>query len=318
VNDVKTGRRFEIIRFISQKIPIIWSDGQVVQFNDVAIIYNENSQDVEESGFVSNYGYSSEDFFVEGFTEEVVLTRFRTPAQYGYVLSSENQTLDELVKQLDRSFIIERVKFNWADYIVAQSNIDITTEPSFIILQNNGTSSAPSYASSGSVTFRFTKASNEEWDRFRWVSDFFEDQVGRLATFVSYRTAATVGALPSFTTPQAGASTDIVGIIIASQTTDNVLEVKVDLTTDTTEASPVFFSLEVIKRGPTPIHTVSVNTAAAGIATPGLDAEGTNFLDVLIAACEPSGYEFKVFDGELMVEPSFGVDRTIDYSVVSS
>lgn len=297
IPEIRTGRRFEIIKTLN------------------------GSTSVEESGYISNHGYSDEVYEVEGFTEEILLTRYLTPAQFGYPLSSENQSLFTLVQQFNRAYLVERVKYNWTDYIVDESNIDYTTEPSFIILQNNGSSQSPSYPSSGFVVFRFQKESNESWERFRWVSDYYTDEAGELTTKVRYRTADDPANFLDWSnyTPQAGAETDVVGIVIAPEFQDDeqFLEVRVDFATDTTEASPVFFALEMIKRKPTEITSVVASAASDDIATPGLDADNASFLDILIAACEPSGYEFKVEDGTLYLQSTFGVDRTNDYSAVA-
>jgi len=292
VEFIETGRRFEILRTIG---------GQT---------------DVEESGFISNHGYSGDLYGVEGYTEEIVLTRYLTPPQYGYVLYSENQNLSTLAQQLKSAFVIDRVKRNWSDYIVANSNVN-TSFDDFLILNNSGTSESPNYVSSGSVTFQFQKSASEKWDRFRWVSDYYSDEQGEVSTKVSYRTSNNTSSWGAFSTPQAGALTDVVGIVIAGLN-DTYLQVKVDFATDTTEASPLFFVLEAIKRAPTLIHTVNVQTGGTDIPTLGLDADNTNFLEVLIAACESSGWEFYVFDGTLFVASSFGVNRSNSYSVVAS
>jgi hypothetical protein len=288
---IKTSRRFEILRTIG------------------------GVSDVEASGFISNHGYSENFYDVEGYSEEIILSQLLTPPQYGYVLSSENQTLNVLVEQFTRSFIVERVKQNWDDYIIDSSNIT-TSAANFITLINDGDLENPDYRSSGYATFEFQKLSSETWDRIRWVSDYYVDEDGEITTKISYRTSADGITWGSFTTPQPGALTDIVGLVIAGDE-DDYLEVRVDFDTPTKEAAPAFFSIEVIKRGDSPIVSVDVDTGSSSIPVLGLPGDNTSFLDVLIAACEPSGYEFKVEDGVLFIKESFGEDRSNSYAVVS-
>jgi hypothetical protein len=107
----------------------------------------------------------------------------------------------------------------------------------------------------------------------------------------------------------------VVGIVVANP--DAVYtEVRVDFTTSNDEVSPVLFSLEMIRRAPTAITTVSVVGDASLLDTPGLEADQATFLDVLIAALEPHGWEFKVFDGTLSIAETFGTSRTNEYAVV--
>jgi hypothetical protein len=168
---------------------------------------------------------------------------------------------------------------------------------------------------SGYAIFRFQKDANEEWDRFRWVGDYYSGDQGEVKTEVSYRQANTIGGLGSFTTPVPGALTDVVGIIVTDP--DAVYtEVRVDFTTSNDEVSPVLFSLEVIKRKQAAITSVEVVGDTSLLETPGLDADQATFLDVLIAALEPHDWEFKVFNGKLSIAETFGTSRTNDYAVV--
>lgn len=289
---IRIGRRFEIIR----------STGT-------------NSVVVEASGFISEHGYSGDQYEVNGFTEEILLSRYLTPVQFGYPLYSENATIDELVAELDRAYVSEQVKWAWADYLVSSSNIDYTTNPTFMLLTNLNPGGAAQYETSGFAVFRFQKNADEEWDRFRWVGDHYSGDQGEVKVEVSYRQANTVGGLGSFTTPVAGALTDVVGIVVADP--DAVYtEVRVDFTTSNDEVSPVLFSLEMIKRAPTAITSISVAAGASSLETPGLDADQASFIDVLIAALEPHGWEFKVFDGTLSIAETFGTSRTNEYAVV--
>jgi hypothetical protein len=287
---VELGQRFEILRNLGG---------------------GQNS--LESSGFVSSFGWDADSFIVDGFTEEIILERYFFPAQYGYVLQSENQTLDTFIQQFKKSFIIQQVKGDWTQYIVAQSNIDITTNPEFMILQKSG----GAYPSSGFVRFRFDKLASEEWERFRWVSDYYTDEDGEVTTKVSYRQADSIGDLGSvaFTTPQAGALPDVVGIIVASPNL-RYLEVQVDFATDTTEASPILFALEVIKRGLTPITTIDVVGDAHLVDTPGLSIDQSSFLSVLIDAFETTSWDFEFVDGTLTIASTLGSDKSLEAVVM--
>lgn len=289
---IRTGRRFEILR---------------VSGTDTTV--------VEASGFISEHGYSGDMYEVSGFTEEILLSRYLTPAQFGYPLYSENQTIADLVAELDRTYISEQVKWDWANYLVDSSNIDYATNPTFMLLTNLNPGGEAQYETSGYATFRFQKDSDETWDRFRWVGDYYSGDQGEVKTEVSYRQADTIGGLGAFTTPVAGALTDVVGIIPANP--DAVYtEVKVDFTTSNDEVSPVLFSLEMIKRKQADITLVEVIGDASLLDTPGLEADHASFLDVLIAALEPHDWEFKVFDGKLSIAETFGSSRTNEFAVV--
>lgn len=287
---VALGQRFELIRNIGL-----------------------GSSSLEVSGFISSFGWDTDSFVIEGFTEEIILERYFTPEQYSYPMTSENQDLDSFVPQLMESFVTDRVKGNWSSFISAESNVDYTTNPEFMLLTKSG----GDYVSSGYVVFRFSKLANEKWERVRWVSDYYVDEDGEVTTKVSYRQADTIGGLSSvaFTTPVAGALPDVVGLILASPTLAYT-EVRVDFSTDSTDTSPVLFSLEVIKRGLTPIHTVNVLGDGHLIPTLGVNADQASFLSILISALEPSGWEFELVDGVLTVAESLGEDKSYETVVV--
>jgi hypothetical protein len=284
---------------------------------EILISTGVGTTSVECSGFVSKHGYDSDSYIIEGFTEEIVLSRYLTPSQYGYPLYSENATLDALVGQLSKTFVTENAKHGWGDFVVDSSNVDWTTNPTFVLLQNSNPGGEASYPSSGYAIFRFQKLASEEWERFRWVSDCYTDEDGAVKTEVSYRQGNDTGSMGSFTTAQPGALTDIVGIIVADPE-PTYLDIRVDFSTDTSEASPVLFSLEVIKRGLSDITEVEVIGDANLVPTPGLSADNATFLDVIVDACEESGWEFKVYNGKLSIAETFGNDTTNNLSVVSA
>jgi len=302
IQEIKTGRKFEIVRTLN---------GETT---------------TEASGYISNHSYSEQTYDIEGYTEEIILGRYFTPPQFGYNLQSQFQNIKVLAEELDRPYLIERVKFNWDDYVVDSSGVtyqdSLGNVRPFVLLQNSGTPQNPQYATGGGqyIVFEFEKNDDERWDRFRWVSDYYKDEQGEVTTKVSYASSDDPNNFPAFSQPQAGAETDVVGIVIATEppADDKYVRVKVDFNTTSNKTSPVFFVLEAIRRGPPILDDVVVDNSATGIITPGLTADNTSFFDVLTATLEPSGYEFKVENNVLYVANTFGSDRTNDFSVVGS
>lgn len=292
IDEIIIGRRFEILRNAIAGIP----------------------ERLECSAVVSDRGYSGQGFTVEGFTEEIYLENYLTPSSYGYPLYSENATLDTFFDQFDRSYEVERVKYNWDDYDVEVSNVEFSTDPDYVILTESSPGPPPVYNTSGYITLRFEKTSDQEWDRIRWVSDYDEDS--GVTTTIQYRQGASAGA-GSFSTAEAGALTDVVGIIPADPAA-NFMDVRVNFATTNTALTPRLFALEVIKR--TPIDEVSSISydapSAAAVETPGLEADQRSLLQVLIDACEVTNWDFKLERGVLTFASSLGVDRTNDYALI--
>lgn len=271
---------------------------------------------VEESGFVSEHGYDGDSYIVNGFTEEIALSRYLTPAQFGYPIVAENPTLDLFVENLQSTYLVERVKGDWVRGGTATGGVDTTSNPEFVLLARQ-VADPEAYRTEGWIAITFEKTSEQTWDRFRWVSDYDPD--GVVTSTVQWRTAATDGGLNSepWTAEEEGADTDVQGIVIAGES-DNFLEVRVNLYTTDTEISPVLYSLEAIKREPSAITSVDYPLEASDVVVPALSADNASFLDLMIDVCENVGWEFRVFDGELSVAETFGVDRTNDYALVAS
>lgn len=291
IDEIIIGRRFEILR------------------NAIAGV----SERLECSAVISDRGYSGENFTIEGFTEEIYLENYLTPTSYGYPLYSENATLDTFFDQFDRSYEIERVKYNWDDYDVEVSNVEFSTDPDYVILTESSPGPPPVYNTSGYITFRFQKTNDQEWDRIRWVSDYDEDS--GVTTTIQYRQGATAGS-GSFGTAEAGALTDVVGIIPADPAA-NFMDVRVNFATTNTAITPRLFALEVIKR--TPIDEVSsivYDAGASSVETPGLEANQKSLLQVLIDACEVTNWDFKLERGVLTFSSDLGTDRTNDYALI--
>lgn len=291
IDEIIIGRRFEILRNAVGGIP----------------------ERLECSGVVASRGYSGENFTIEGFTEEVFLENYLTPVNYGYPLYSENATLDAFFDQFDRSFEVERVKYNWDDYDVEVSNVEFSTDPSYVLLSEASAGPPPVYESSGYITFRFEKTSDQEWDRIRWVSDYDEDS--GVTTTIQYRQGASAGA-GSFSTAEAGALTDVVGIIPADPDA-NFMDVRVNLATTNTAVTPRLFALEVIKRTPIPeVSSVSYTVGAASVETPGVEANQKSLLQTLIDVCDVTEWDFKLERGVLTFAESLGTSRVNDYVLI--
>lgn len=288
-SEIVIGRRFEIVR------------------------YGISGNVFEASGYISEHGYSGEMFEVGGFTEEVILGRYLTPNNYGYPLWSENATLDALFDEFGKRYHVERIKGNWDAYDVESSNIDFTSNPTFVLLQGSGTPTV--YPASGYVVFRFQKASTESWERIRWVSDY--DEEAGVTTTVQYRQGSTPGS-GSFTSATAGALTDVVGLVPSSPGAE-YMDVRINFATSSEETSPVLFSLEVVKSEPIPeVDSVVYPGAASTVNTPQFEADNRPLLDVIIDVCEEAGWEFKLEQRVLEFGESLGVSRLNDYSLVES
>jgi len=296
IQEIVIGRRFEIVRGVG------------------------GSESIETSGYISEHGYSGEWYDISGYTEEIYLARFLTPAQYGYPFYSEQTSLAGFFNNFSRGFETIQTKREWGEAtptgftISAESNVDYSTQPDIVLLSNTG----GVYETSGSITFQFEKETSELWERIRWVSDY--DEASGFTTTVEYRTGATAGTLGGWTVATAGALTDVVGLLVGDQTS-NFLEVRVNLATTDTTGSATLYALEVVKRT-AQILTVDSSTFANEDATllpaPAIEADRASLLEVLIDGCEVAEWEFKLEDGTLYLSDDFGTDRTNVYALVES
>jgi len=300
IQELKIGRRFEVIR------------GEVSSTPEI----------LEVSGFISERGFDGEVFKVSGFTEESVLERFLTPSTFGYVLSSENETLADLVNEFTSSYSVERMKKGWSDFIQEEDNIVYTESGSDLDRILIDDVDVPFNGSkSGSFTARF-ELDNELLERIRWVSDYDEEQ--GLTTKISYWVNDNDTFVPynpsNYSTPVAGALTDITGLVVNQS--GKYVDVHFELETTQDEVSPAVYAVEVVKRKPIQLGggplQVDVPAGAAGVATPGIEANNKSFLQVLIDVAASVGWEFKVERGTLIVREEFGTDRTNDYVLVQS
>lgn len=289
---IKAGQRFEIMRESSSGLSL------------------------ETSGYISEHGYEGDEYIIEGYTEEILLSRYLTPAQFGWPLQLGSGNLAQLVEGMQSGYVVERVKGDWVRGGTSTSGVDTTSNPEFVILATDAAD--PSVLrESGWIALRFEKTDEQSWDRFRWVSDY--DPKGVYTSTVQYRQGNDTFELAAsgFTEETPGAAPDIQGIEVASKSA-RYLEVRVNLYTGDTSASPVLYALEAIKREPTAITGVSYPPEAASLTLPGIDADNKSFMDVMIDVCDALKWEFRVVDGTLEVAESFGTSRLNDYTLVGS
>lgn len=286
------GQRFEIVRESSA--------GQVV----------------EESGYIAEHGYTDDEYVIEGYTEEIILSRYLTPAQFGWPLQFGLSTLDALIENMQSGYVVERAKATWGLYSTTESLVDYASNPAFVILSKDA---SDNYFPSGYITLRFEKTAEQTWERFRWISDY-DSEKETVTSTVQFRLADTIAGLDTaaWSVATAGADTDIQGIEVVDNAL-KYLEVRVNLYTTKDDASPVLYSLEAIKREPSAITGVDyVFADANAVALPGMDADNKSFLDVLVDVFDSVGWEFKVSGGTLIAREKMGESRLNDYTLVGS
>jgi hypothetical protein len=296
ISEIKVGRRFEILRTIV------------------------SSDTLEMSGYVTECGWSGELFEVGGFTEDIIFSWYLTPAVYGYPLYSEYGNLRDFFSKFTSSYVIERVKQNWADYMVELVNAEYVTDPAWVILEKNGGDDDSPYFEGGYITLRFEKEDDERWERFRWSGDY--DEATTAFTTVQFRQSNTEGG-GSFSAPEPGAEPDVVGLVIPDPNL-KYLDVRVNLITEDTDLSPRLFAVEVIRTKPirelvgVSFVPTGVESLALGVVTPKVETDEGALLDVLIDASNLVDWQFRVRRRVLEVSNDFGVDRTNEFALVES
>lgn len=294
-SELLIGRRFEIIRGAVSNFP----------------------ERLEVSGVIQERGFTGEVFNVTGFTEEIVLERRLTPAQYGYPIYSQFANVNEFFDFLQYGYSVERVKRNWTDFIINEANVDYSSQPDILLLDNYSNADNENPAS-GIVTFRFTKESGELWDRIRWVSDHAPDEVG-ISSSVSWVLRDSGGSVIDTNAPEVGALTDVVGLVVTNVAGGDTLDVTVNLSTLNSEASPVLFAFEVIKKEPVAgIDSVVYENDATTVKMPSIEANNKSLLQVVIDVCDAIGWEFELQRGVLEFREKFGSDRKNDFTLVQS
>jgi len=256
---------------------------------------------------------------VEALTEEILLEQNRTPAQYGKVW--DGWDLADVARDLRFGWATKRVKApsQWADAIVASSNIDYTTDPGHLMLSKTVHGA---YQESGYVTLRLNKSqfpSFETWDRVRWSAD--SDGLANPEKIV-WTTIQTSTDGSSWSAEFDGGLPEEVGLVFAGTSDDCWVRINL-YTNDTTSPAveegppvgqtPVVFAVELVART-TPILEIGTIPAVAGVTVKDLDASYATAFEVISKACEQTGWEFNVWDGALNLAENLGVDRTKDFT----
>lgn len=239
------------------------------------------------------------------YTEETLLTKYLTPAQYGR--KYESWDIADIARDMAKGWSVQRVKAKSQWDAGTLVNVDTSTEPGKVLLSK----SSGTYNASGSVTLTFSRPPNwANWERIRWVGDFD----GAVAVKMQYSTDGG----STWSSEYVGGEPDTLGIEIATTSATTVM-VRLNLSTsDTTSqdsegnavgVTPRLFAVEVIART-TAYLTVSAESST-GLLCNGLELDKATPLEVLTAACQQVGKEFWVDDNTLYLG-TMGSDKSND------
>ena len=259
-------------------------------------------------GIIAKRDFSDTTISLKAYTEEHLLSLYRTPADYG--IKYDNTDICDLARDMLKGWRTIRYKQNW-DEAEDSSQVDITTEPSIVILDKDG---AGTYYSSGYITFEFERPDDfDSWERIRWSADN-EDPVYSTMAYRTWNGAAWSG----WSTEYEGALPDQLGIEIG--VTDAVkVQVRITLTSadqeseddagDPVGSTPALFAVEIIAR--TTAFLTSSIPVSSSFEVVGIDANEKTSLQVLRDACEQAGWEFQVLFGVLTVAETIGDTREV-------
>jgi len=239
------------------------------------------------------------------YTEETLLTKYLTPAQYGR--KYESWDIADIARDLSKGWSVQRIKAKSQWEAGTLVNVDTTIESGKVLLSKTG----GTYNASGSVTLTFSRPTNwDSWDRIRWVGDFD----GAVAVKMQYSTDGGT----TWSSEYVGGEPDTLGIEIATTSATTVM-VRLNLTTtDTTSqdsegnavgVTPRLFAVEVIART-TSYLTVSAE-ASTGLLCEGLEIDKATPLEVMQAASSQVGQEFWV-DNNTLYLGTMGSDKSND------
>jgi len=257
-------------------------------------------------GIIAKRDFSDTTISLKAYTEEHLLSLYRTPADYG--IKYDNTDICDLARDMLKGWRTIRYKQNW-DEAEDSSQVDITTEPSIVILDKDG---AGTYYSSGYITFEFERPDDfDSWERIRWSADN-EDPVYSTMAYRTWNGAAWSG----WSTEYEGALPDQLGIEIG--VTDAVkVQVRITLTSadqeseddagDPVGSTPALFAVEIIVR--TTAFLTSSIPVSSSFEVVGIDADEKTSLQVLRDACEQVGWDFQVSLGALTIAESIGDER---------
>jgi hypothetical protein len=239
------------------------------------------------------------------YTEETLLTKYLTPAQYGR--KYESWDIADIARDMAKGWSVQRIKAKSQWDAGTLVNVDTSTEPGKVLLSK----SSGTYNASGSVTLTFSRPPNwANWERIRWVGDFD----GAVAVKMQYSTDGG----STWSAEYVGGEPDTLGIEIATTLATTVM-VRLNLSTsDTTSqdssgnavgVTPRLFAVEVIART-TAYLTVSAE-ASTGLLCNGLEIDKATPLAVMQAACSQVGKEFWV-DNNTLYLGTMGIDKSND------
>ncbi len=236
-----------------------------------------------------------------GMSEESLLNQNITPVDYGRVY--ENWDIADVARHLIDGWHWLRVKdqTQW-EAAEASDNIDTSTEPGVVILDKTE-GEEPHYVEEGYITLKFESSSIpgfKSWERIRWSSDY----EGSVSTVMQYSTDGStwseemVGGLPEQLGIDPGWTNEAtVYVKITLRTEDTVSENEEGIPTGRT---PALFAVEVIARTTSNLGVGTIPASTDDMIRD-LLADNSTALAVLSEACEQTGHEFWVEEGNLFL-----------------
>ena len=249
--------------------------------------------DLRASGVIVERDVGEDTIEIKAFTEEELLRRNTTPAQYGDILSGQDIT--DVLREIVDGWETKRVKTQeqWeltipnGGRVLDSNNIDTTTEPGVIMLEKtNG-----NYATDGFIELRFENVEYDDfklWDRIRWVGEFDPP----VTTTIQYRYGEDAGSLTSYSQEFEGVLPETIGLV-TDATTEKIIDIRINLATEDTSVTPEFFAVELIARTEFPLEIGDVPNSL-NLAVDEIEADYENCLDLLKDACEQTGTEFTI------------------------
>ena len=225
-------------------------------------------------------------------TEELLLEKHITPAQYGAVW--DGWDLADVARDLLDGWHVLRVKApeQWQSRIVENQNVDLTTDPGKVMLAKR---SDGRYHENGYLVLKFDRTEVldfKEWDRVRWSadSDGMNNPDAVVWTSIQVSTNGT-----QYSAPFDGGLPEEVGYVVTGDS--NSVWIRINLHTNDTESpvpddpdekpighTPVVYACEMIARTHGELVAGSI-PAVAGETVSGLCAIHTTALKVLFDAC---------------------------------
>lgn len=273
------------------------------------------------TGYIVNRAHTDDKFEITCFTEEILMSRYRTPSGYGYPLTSEYNNLSSFANTIIRGWNWIGLKWDsdWTTYQVEANQTTHLANPGWITLTD------PAVSQSGTFTVRFDKTTHFgypdqsqflEWDRFRWSADYVD---GGVTVQVAYRDSDG-GEGGAFGTKFSGALTETVGFQITNGDAQWV-EFRFYLESPNTTDTPVIFGAEIIARTVTPVAIGTIHADASSVTVPEVTADYRTALEVMTDVFDLTGWEFKVESApgtspSLSIAPALGTDKSDDIILV--